>query len=318
MRYLRPYLPGGVFHVTARTLNKEHWLEDTQIREFALEALCKALDQTDANLIAFAVMTNHLHLVVRQGGRPIGQLMQPLLRRIARRIQKAQKRSGRIFGNRYWSEPCTDPEYMRRIILYTNVNPQKAKICSWDDDYCWSSHSAYLGQACTRSDVRANLEKRLALTLNVFANRNCDSLEKMHRAYRRHVARERHRLDEDPRGRINLITDDGDEFWSNEFAHRMQDYGKHPRPALSVREIATAVLKKKLPGYDVDWLNATQGSKQVVEARHEIIERALQLGHRSKSISTSLCVSEATVSKVRTRMAAQTFVRFAPFPKTNV
>jgi hypothetical protein len=160
------------------------------------------------------------------------------------------------------------------------------------------------------------LESRLALVLNVFANRNCDSIEKLHKAYARHVARERKRLNDEPVR--NLITDDGDEFWSKEFAHRTQEYGEHPRPAAGVRDIARAVLKKKLPGYDFEWLTAVRGGRAVSEARKEVIERALQLGHRSKSIATSLNISETTVSKVRGAMAVQTFVRHAPFPKTNV
>ena len=315
MRELRPYLPGGVFHVTARTLNKDHWFEPVEIREYALSALVESLKRTDANLITFAIMTNHLHLVVRQGGMPLAQLMQPFLRRIARRVQGRYKRSGRIFGKRYWAEACTDAEYFRRLILYTNINPLRAKYCDWECDYNWSSHSAYLGAACNKTALRSELEARLSPVLSVFASGKDRTQEELHADYRTHVAAERMRLAAVAPALVPPRTDDGDEFWSNEFAHRVQEYGRHPRPAVSVHDIARAVLKKSAPGLPIDWLLTMRGGRQIVAVRHEIVERSLQHGHRPTAIATYLRVAPSTVSRVRSAMIANTFVRFTPFPK---
>ncbi|MBF6169822.1 transposase, partial [Streptomyces gardneri] len=90
------YLPGGIFHLTARTLRREHRFTP-RLRSLAVAAIADAAERADCRILAVAVMSNHLHIVAQQGDRPLSALMQPLLRRLAHRIQEAHDLEGPVF-----------------------------------------------------------------------------------------------------------------------------------------------------------------------------------------------------------------------------
>src|SRR5687768_3789144 len=136
-RRLRPYLPGTAFHVTTRALNREKFF-NAKIRDRIVDILADCLPRTDTHLLAFVIMTNHLHLVVRQGVAPLGLLMQLVKRRVALMVQRELGRTGPIFDRRYFANPCSDPDHLRSAIAYTHRNPLTAKLCKDACDYRWS------------------------------------------------------------------------------------------------------------------------------------------------------------------------------------
>ena len=92
-------------------------------------------------------MTNHLHLVVIQGIRPLGTFMQPLLTSIARAVQSAHGVEGHVFERRYRHTACMDIAHLRNAIAYTHANPVRAGLCEHPADYRWSSHLLYTRRA---------------------------------------------------------------------------------------------------------------------------------------------------------------------------
>ncbi len=59
-RIARPYLPGTIFHVTARTQGHAAWFTP-DVRDSITAFMASAITGSDARLLAFAVMPNHLH-----------------------------------------------------------------------------------------------------------------------------------------------------------------------------------------------------------------------------------------------------------------
>ncbi len=145
-RQLRPYFPGAVFHLTARTHSGQPWF-DAATRDFICDCLATVQRRLDVNLFAFAIMPNHLHLVAQQGDQPLGRFMHPLLTRIAMMVRKKHDLIGHVFGGRYWSHPCVTDEYLARCILYVHHNPVAAELCSSPPEYKWSSAGCYQGGA---------------------------------------------------------------------------------------------------------------------------------------------------------------------------
>lgn len=118
-RQLRPQLPGVPFHVTARVQGRAAWF--TGVERPLENRILAAPRRSDATLLAYAVMPNHLHLVVVQGSQPLSQLMQPLLTRIALLVQRRTGREGHIFERRFRASPCLDPDYLRNAIAYVHL-----------------------------------------------------------------------------------------------------------------------------------------------------------------------------------------------------
>lgn len=144
-RQLRVYLPGGYFHVTARTQGKAPWFDEA-IRDCICECIATAQQQCDTRVVAFAIMPNHLHLVLQQRDHPISRLMHSSMTRIAAAVKRKYKISGHIFEQRYWDRPCMSPEYLRNAIEYVHANPVEAHLCISPSAYRWSSAAMYSGQ----------------------------------------------------------------------------------------------------------------------------------------------------------------------------
>jgi REP element-mobilizing transposase RayT len=141
-RQLRPYFPGGFFHVTARTRGRAAWFDET-LRDHICEVTAIVQRQCDVRIAAFVVMTNHLHFVVQQGDHPLVRFMHPLLCRIAASVKKKYSVEGHVFERRYWSYPCGAVDYLRTCIHYVHRNPVKALLCTDARDYKWSSYGSY-------------------------------------------------------------------------------------------------------------------------------------------------------------------------------
>ena len=74
-RTARVSCPGGVFHVVSRFARDEWWLDRSGAREAYLELLGRASERSDTEVLAYCLMSNHVHLVLVQGNAPLSRFM---------------------------------------------------------------------------------------------------------------------------------------------------------------------------------------------------------------------------------------------------
>jgi REP element-mobilizing transposase RayT len=97
---------------------------------------------------AWALMTNHYHLVLRASDRHLAELMRPLNADYARTYGERHGRRGYLFQDRYKSVVTQDQRYVEELIRYVHLNPLRAGICrdiGALDRYPWTGHSALMG-----------------------------------------------------------------------------------------------------------------------------------------------------------------------------
>ena len=70
-RFAHLHYPGGVFHVVTRTVGGKYVFDALSAREDYLGRLGEALGKTDAEMLAYCVMSNHVHLVLIHGQAPL-------------------------------------------------------------------------------------------------------------------------------------------------------------------------------------------------------------------------------------------------------
>ena len=131
--------PGVISHITQRASGAELLFHE---EDDYLEMLArmKQVSQTrELELIAFVLMPNHLHLLLRQSEANLYEAMQELFSRYAQRQNKKYERKGHLFGGPYRQAVCLDDAYALTVSLYIHLNPVRAGLVHQPTDYRWSS-----------------------------------------------------------------------------------------------------------------------------------------------------------------------------------
>lgn len=321
-RTRRPYLPGAVFHLTARTLNKER-LFTPQVRSGALADLVKVTPASKCRVLAVAVMSNHLHLVVQQGKLPLAALMQPFLRRLARRTQRTHGLEGPIFWRHYGAVACLNPWHARNAIVYVHLNPVRAGLVEDPSAYAWTSHDLYApasqdrqNSECTR--LAAVVDPAIGLPL--FAASGDYSVGRLRKDYRAVVewrlALDRLGIDPDPAADDAELPDRPLAAWhGRSWAIALSPLFHTPTlpgtdshglgsPAPDMTTIARNVLALEAPETPLDLLRGPGAGRPRSHLRDKIIRRLHMAGHRNNQIARFLGVSESTVSNAIRRNGA--------------
>lgn len=95
---------------------------------------------------AYALMTNHVHLLVTpglEGG--VSRMMQYLGRHYVQYVNKAHGRSGTLWEQRFHAT-VIETEFMLALYRYIDLNPVRAGLVEAPEMYPWSSARAHLAQ----------------------------------------------------------------------------------------------------------------------------------------------------------------------------
>ncbi len=142
-RQQKEHIFGAVYHITARGNNKQNIFIKTSDRIKYLSLLQKYKQRFFFKIYAYALMGNHLHLLLEVGHDPLPQIMQCIQRSYALYFNKEYKRVGHVFQQRYRSKICVKDVYLLTLLRYIHQNPVRAGIAK-TPDYRWSSHGNYL------------------------------------------------------------------------------------------------------------------------------------------------------------------------------
>ena len=141
--------PGALHHIIVRGIEKRRIFYNDQDRDNFIERLGDILPQTDTPCYAWALIPNHLHLLLRTGTAPISNVMQRLLTGYAVRFNHRHRRHGQLFQNRYKSILCQEDPYLLELVRYIHLNPLRAGLVKDLKDlynYKYSGHSVLMGK----------------------------------------------------------------------------------------------------------------------------------------------------------------------------
>jgi REP element-mobilizing transposase RayT len=124
----------------------------TDRRDFVarLEAVVEA---TGVRVLAWALLPNHVHLLVRTGPQFLATAMRRLLTGYAVAFNHRHKRHGHLFQNRYKSVLVEEEPYLLELTRYIHLNPLRARVVrslAALDRYPWAGHSALMGRVPRR------------------------------------------------------------------------------------------------------------------------------------------------------------------------
>jgi putative transposase len=140
--------PGLLHHVISRGIDRRTIFHDKADYDDFLSRLETALAKSPNQILAWALMPNHFHLLVRSGAGGLSRFMRRLMSGYALAFNARHKRSGYLFQNRYKSFVCDEEAYLLELVRYIHLNPLRGRLVvsvAALGRFPYSGHSALLG-----------------------------------------------------------------------------------------------------------------------------------------------------------------------------
>ena len=141
-RKVREEVAGGVFHVYARGNGKADIYVDDGDRQAYLQLLAAVVARFRWSCLAYCLMPNHVHLLVRTAEPNLGRGMQQLHGRYAQGFNRRHDRVGHVFQGRYGARTVASDEHLATAVAYVATNPVAAGLVDEPDAWPWGSHRA--------------------------------------------------------------------------------------------------------------------------------------------------------------------------------
>lgn len=134
-----------IYHILLRGMEKQDIFIDDEDKSKMTHILKGKKKDNAFFLYAYCILSNHMHLLIREGNDDISRILKRAATSYAIYFNKKYSRSGRVFQDRFKSEAVNDEKFLMPIIRFIHQNPVKAGI-AYLDDYYWSSYSDYVCQ----------------------------------------------------------------------------------------------------------------------------------------------------------------------------
>lgn len=151
-RHARRLSESGIYHVMLRGVNRDAIFLEEVDRERFLQSLGKVKEASGCRVLAYCLMRNHVHLVLRTGDEPIGAVVKRLGVRYAGWFNHKYGRVGHLFQDRFKSLPVDDDAYLVTLLRYVWDNPVVAGLVTVPEAYWWSSRRLFGRQSTLVDD----------------------------------------------------------------------------------------------------------------------------------------------------------------------
>jgi REP element-mobilizing transposase RayT len=147
-RLARLDIAGLLQHVIVRGIERRDIFNDDHDRQCFMDRFSLLLSETGVRCYAWALLSNHFHLLLMLTSTSLSSFMRRLLTGYALYFNRHNKRSGHLFQNRYKSIVCEEESYLLELVRYIHLNPLRAGMVQSIEEmalYPWSGHGVLMG-----------------------------------------------------------------------------------------------------------------------------------------------------------------------------
>lgn len=140
--------PGSIHHVWAKGIEGRSIFRSDGDRADLVGRFAEVLVEAGIRCLAWALMTNHLHLVLRTGATPLSAALRRIHTGFAVRFNLRYGRTGYLFQNRFGSRLVRDDTGLQVVIRYVLRNPLEGGLVrdlTALEHYPWCGYGALLG-----------------------------------------------------------------------------------------------------------------------------------------------------------------------------
>lgn len=141
----RVFEPGGIYHLGSRGSNRAPVFRFDGDRVAFLERIAVVVKRYELGWIAYCLMGNHYHAIVRTPDARLSHAMRDLNGGFSRLCRSVYGRDAHLFKNRFWATRIQTPERFVTAMTYVDLNPVRAGLCSHPSEWPWGSFRAVAG-----------------------------------------------------------------------------------------------------------------------------------------------------------------------------
>lgn len=142
----RYILAGQIYHVTHRCHDRQWLLKFAIHRTEYRRRLRLALKEYDLSLLAYALTSNHTHLLIHsRTTEALSGLMQQLEGEFAESYNRRKQRSGAFWNGRYHATMIDSDDHLWNCMTYIDLNMVRAGVVSHPRDWAWCGYDELAG-----------------------------------------------------------------------------------------------------------------------------------------------------------------------------
>ncbi len=141
------FVPGQYYHIYNRGANRDKIFFCEENYGYCLKLMKKYLLGNGIAVIAYCLMPNHFHFLLRlDSDVDLSNVLACLFRAYVLAVNKQQKRSGTLFEGRFKDVHVSKDEYLQHLCRYIHANPVKAGLVADPNDWLYSNYLEWVGE----------------------------------------------------------------------------------------------------------------------------------------------------------------------------
>jgi putative transposase len=140
------YISGGYYHFYNRGSHKIPVFREAENYLFILRSIKKYLTDLNLTLIAYCLMPNHYHFLIRQDGdNPAGMFVQRVFNSYSKAYNKRYQHTGTLFEDNYRVKAIVKTPHLLHLCRYIHANPVKDGFVAQPGDWPYSNFQEWVG-----------------------------------------------------------------------------------------------------------------------------------------------------------------------------
>lgn len=144
------FVRGHYYHIYNRGAGKGLIFFNPGNYEYCLRLVKRYYQQYDVSMIAYCLMPNHYHFLLKQeADTPLSKFINVLFNAYVAYVQavnRQQNRKGTLFEGRFRHVWVDREEYLIHLCRYIHLNPVKGKLVSHPEEWLYSNYLEWIGQ----------------------------------------------------------------------------------------------------------------------------------------------------------------------------
>ncbi len=131
----------GIFHITTNTVISNSWCTWNGVPQCLIDHLCRARDLYHAELYAFCILPNHVHIILSPGPKGLSRFMQAFKSNSVKYLRKQHVAQAKEIGwqENFYDERIRDEQQRSNALAYVQGNAMKHGLVQEILDWPWTS-----------------------------------------------------------------------------------------------------------------------------------------------------------------------------------